>query len=76
VAGGEEKMSKKYTVCAECGAELEDEYYFYADNFLQREYFDCPDGSDNAFCSEVCAAKNLMLTGEENMRRDFPEGLR
>jgi hypothetical protein len=61
-----DEPEKKYTHCANCGAELEDEYFFYADNFLQINYFEEVDGSDNAFCSEACALECLMLTAAEN----------
>jgi hypothetical protein len=47
--------------CAFCGNEIHDEYFRYRDNFLQMKYFDEPDGSDNIFCSRICAGEALML---------------
>jgi hypothetical protein len=59
-------MSKKYTHCAECGEELGERFYTYRDNFLQREYFEWQDGSDNAFCSDWCALSSLMCEEIDN----------
>ncbi|HCC35589.1 MAG TPA: hypothetical protein DEQ02_08150 [Ruminococcaceae bacterium] len=50
------KPDKKYIYCARCGEELGGTYHFYVDNYLQVKYFEQQDGSDNAFCSETCAA--------------------
>lgn len=61
---------KQYTYCAECNAELGDDYYTYRDNHLQRNYFDEYDGSDNAFCSDTCAGNALMLEIVENAREE------
>jgi len=52
---------KRLLECAECGREIDDDYVSYMDNFLQREYFNEEDGSDNIFCSVECAATALML---------------
>ena len=37
--------------CAECGKDIDpdDTYYIVGDNYLQRNYFDDPDGKDNIF---------------------------
>lgn len=59
-------MARKYQHCANCGEDLEDEFYYFSDNYLQIKYFDEPDGSDNAFCSKECACQALMLTSQEN----------
>jgi hypothetical protein len=52
---------KRYKYCAVCGIELEDMFFRYMDNFLQMKYFEEPDGSDNAFCSQECSSEALML---------------
>jgi len=61
-------MNKKYKYCAECGAELENYFHMFKDNYLQVKYFEEQDGSDNAFCSETCACESLMLEVEENVK--------
>ena len=58
---------KQYMYCAECRAELGDKYFSYLDNYLQVKFFDCPGQSDNAFCSESCAARALTLTELDNV---------
>ena len=60
VRTGEREM-KKYKYCAKCGEELGERFFTYRDNFLQYKYFEEEDGSDNAFCSNECAALSLML---------------
>jgi hypothetical protein len=59
-------VAKRYTHCAECGAELGERFWMYRDNFLQVNCFEEQDGSDNAFCSNECAARNLMLEEVDN----------
>ena len=54
-------MFKKQKCCAFCKKELGESYFLFCDNHLQAKYFDCPDGSDNAFCDQNCACGALML---------------
>ena len=56
-------MTKLY--CAECGAEIKDSYMKIGDNFLQVNYFDAPDESDNIFCSEECILMSLSILDVE-----------
>ena len=51
--------------CAECGIEIQDNYYMVGDNFLQVKYFDEFDGSDNVFCSIECLCSALTVIGVE-----------
>lgn len=51
---------KKYKYCAECGAELGDEFWMIRDNFLQVKYFSDPNGADNAFCCDTCLCESIM----------------
>ena len=51
----------KTLYCAECGAELKGYYYIVGDNYLQVKYFDCPEGSDNMFCSQNCMCESLSV---------------
>ena len=62
--------NRKYKTCANCGCELGEEFYMYRDNFLQVKYFEAEDGSDNAFCSETCAAESLMLESVDNVTEE------
>lgn len=48
-------------ICARCGCRIESSYYQYLDNYLQENYFDDPEGKDNCFCSQECAASALTL---------------
>jgi hypothetical protein len=59
---------KQYTYCAECGEELGERIYTYFDNFLRTKYFEEPDGSDNAFCSDLCALAALMCDEVDNVQ--------
>ncbi len=59
-------MPKKFKHCAECGEKLGENYYLFADNFLQIKYFDDPTGADNAFCSQMCALQSLSFAMAEN----------
>ncbi len=68
-----EPSGKKYETCANCGAELGDEYYTVRDNFLQVKYFEEPDGHDNAFCSQECACEALMIEAVPNRKEDDDE---
>ena len=63
-------MSKKYTHCYACGRELDERFYTYRAYYLQRNYFDEPDGSDNAFCSERCALSALLCWEVDNVQED------
>ena len=45
--------------CAECGQELENDYYIVGDNYLQVKYFD--DEESNMFCSKDCLCKALSV---------------
>lgn len=49
--------------CAECGKDIDpdDTYYIVGDNYLQRNYFDDPDGKDNIFCSKDCLLRSLSV---------------
>ncbi len=57
-------------ICAKCGCRIGDSYYQYQDNYLQENYFDDPEGKDNCFCSQGCAAGALMLA-EVDAEGDF-----
>lgn len=52
---------KKTLHCANCGKEIEDEYVMIGDNYLQTQYFDEQDGSDNIFCDNECMASSLSV---------------
>lgn len=52
---------KKTLYCANCGKEIEDEYVMVGDNYLQVNYFDEYDGSDNIFCNTGCMASSLSV---------------
>lgn len=49
--------------CANCGKvfDKDDDILAITDNQLILRYFDWPDGRDNAFCSEYCLCKALMV---------------
>lgn len=47
--------------CAECNQEIKGCYYMIGDNFLQVNYFDEQDGSDNVFCSRDCLCDALSV---------------
>lgn len=55
----------KTLVCANCGLEIENEWYKCRDNFLQVKYFDEQDESDNVFCSKTCFCEALSLEWQE-----------
>lgn len=55
----------KKVYCAECGNEIEDDYYTIGDDFLKVRYFEEPDGSDNIFCSEDCLLESLSVMNVE-----------
>ena len=40
------------------------------DNYLQFNYFDEEDGSDNAFCCIDCACERLMIEEVENVEEE------
>ena len=67
------EKKKKELYCSECGAKIEDNYYFCLDNFLQVKFFDTDE--ENCFCSQECFCKYLSLTEiNENLtdqERDF-----
>lgn len=45
-------------VCANCGREINGEYYKSLDNYLQVNYFD--DESCNCFCSQECFCEKFI----------------
>lgn len=49
--------------CAEYGKDIDpdDTYYIVGDNYLQRNYFDDPDGKDNIFCSKDCLLRSVSV---------------
>lgn len=47
--------------CFNCGKEIEDEYFKCLDNFMQTQYFEYEDESDNIFCSKECFCNFLEL---------------
>lgn len=47
--------------CAECNQEIKGCYYRVGDNFLQVNYFDEQDGSDNVLCSRDCLCDALSV---------------
>lgn len=53
-------MNERKT-CAECGISITNEYYSIGDNFIQVNYFEELDGSDNIFCSDDCLCKSLSV---------------
>ncbi|KRM18452.1 hypothetical protein FD31_GL000999 [Companilactobacillus nantensis DSM 16982] len=55
----------KKIYCAECGIEIEDDYYTVGDDFLKTRYFEEQDGSDNIFCSEECLLTSLSVMSYE-----------
>lgn len=48
--------------CAECGKDIDpdDTYYIVGDNYLQRNYFDDPDGKDNIFLLKGLSLKKSI----------------
>lgn len=50
---------KRKLICAECGCEIEDEYYTCLDNYIQFNYFDKEE--DNVFCSQECLNKAMSI---------------
>lgn len=54
-------------LCAQCGSIIEpgEFYYWVGDNYLQVNYFDEQDGSDNVFCSEDCLLRSLSVRSDE-----------
>lgn len=59
--------------CAECNQEIKGCYYRVGDNFLQVNYFDEQDGSDNVFCSRkcVCDALSVVMALIEEVRDEL-----
>lgn len=55
----------KKIYCAECGNEIEDDYYTIGDDFLKVRYFEEQDGSDNIFCSADCLLESLSVMNVE-----------
>ena len=47
--------------CNQCGKPIEDEFLMIGDNFLQVNFFDEADGSDNVFCSQECICGHLSV---------------
>lgn len=52
---------KKLLYCANCGKEIEDEYVMVGDNYLQANFFEEQDGSDNIFCDTGCMGISLSV---------------
>ncbi|MCH4010356.1 MAG: hypothetical protein LKE77_08365 [Companilactobacillus sp.] len=53
--------------CAECSQSIGfgEMYYSIGDNFLQFNYFEREDGSDNIFCSQQCLMDSLSVEQDE-----------
>lgn len=66
------KKKKESVTCAYCGKEIEDEYVMVGDNYLQANYFDEQDGSDNIFCDSGCLACALSYQSISKDDEDWP----
>lgn len=65
--------NKKVLYCAECGKEIEETYVMIGDNYLQANYFEEQDGSDNIFCDSGCMASALSCQYISKEDDDWPK---
>jgi hypothetical protein len=59
-----ENGKEEIKTCAQCGTDIDVKrsgYLMVGDNYLQVNYFDEQDGSDNVFCSESCLCEALSV---------------
>lgn len=63
---------KESVSCAYCGKEIHDEYVMVGDNYLQANYFDEHDGSDNIFCDSGCLAGALSYQSVSKEDEEWP----
>ena len=66
------KNKKESVKCAYCGNQIHDEYVMVGDNYLQVNYFDEQDGSDNIFCDSGCLAAALSYQSISKEDDDWP----
>jgi len=57
--------------CANCDKEIEGSYFKCLDNYIQWNYFEESDQSDNIFCSQECFCESLSLE-EVDVEKDEP----
>lgn len=66
------EKKKESVKCAYCGNEIHDEYVMVGDNYLQANFFDEQDGSDNIFCDSGCLAGALSYQSISKEDEEWP----